>query len=269
MLGHNRLIQQIDDMILVQARFNCAKSNTLQPSNMTIKNRKILITGASRGIGRAIAETLIQEGATVIGIARDFSTWNELPKKLFPLQLDLTQLHMLPEQIKNLTQQHLDIDGIIFNAGEGRFGSLEEFSPKQICHLIDLNLTSQILLARELLPNMKRQKQGDLIFIGSEAALNGSRKGSVYCATKFALRGFAQSLREECSNSGIRSTIINPGMVKTGFFDTLSFEPGNAEENYILPQDAADAVLAILSARPGTCFDEINISPLKKVIKFK
>ncbi len=116
---------------------------------------------------------------------------------------------------------------------------------------------------------MKRQGQGNLVFIGSEAALSGSRKGAVYCATKFALRGFAQSLREECSNSGIRSTIVNPGMVKTGFFDNLSFEPGDAEENYILPQDVADAVLTILSARPGTCFDEINLSPLKKVIKFK
>ena len=236
---------------------------------MTLKDRKILITGASRGIGRAIAEMLIQEGATVIGIARDFSTWSEPPKQLFSLQLDLTRLDELPAEIKTLAGQHPDIDGIIFNAGEGRFGSLEEFSPKQIRHLIDLNLTSQILLARELLPGMKRRGAGDLIFIGSEAALSGSRKGALYCATKFALRGFAQSLREECSNSSIRSTIINPGMVKTGFFDNLSFEPGDAEENYILPQDVADAVLSVLSARPGTCFDEINLSPLKKVIKFK
>jgi len=236
---------------------------------MILKNRKILVTGASRGIGRAIAETLIQEGAAVIGIARDFSAWHEPPDQLLPLQLDLTQLNELPTEIKALAGQHPDIDGIIFNAGEGHFGSLEEFSTAQIRHLVDLNLTSQILLARELLPNMKRRGDGDLIFMGSEAALSGSRKGAVYCATKFALRGFAQSLREECSNSGIRSTTINPGMVKTGFFESLSFEPGDAEENYILPQDVADAVLTVLSARPGTCFDEINLSPLKKVIKFK
>ncbi len=236
---------------------------------MSAKKRKFIVTGASRGIGRVIAETLLQEGATVIGIARDFSQWDKPPEQLIPLQLDLSQLDKLPAQIKSTARQHPDIQGIIFNAGSGLFGSLEEHSPTQIRQLIDLNLTSQILLARELVPNMRRQKQGDLIFIGSEAALNGHRKGAIYCATKFALRGFAQSLREECSNSGIRSTIINPGMVKTSFFNHLSFKPGDAEENYILPQDIADAVLAVLSARPGTCFDEINLSPLKKVVTFK
>jgi len=227
-----------------------------------------MITGASRGIGRAISENLIEQGATVIGIARDFSSWHKQPKGLATIALDLSELDQLPKRIKTITKEHPDIDGIIFNAGFGRFGSLEEFSPKQIRDLVDLNLTSQILLARELLPAMKRQRRGDLIFIGSEAALSGRRKGAVYCATKFAIRGFAQSLREECSASGIRSTIINPGMVKTSFFDKLPFEPGEAQENYILPTDIAHAVVTILSARPGTCFDEINLSPQKKVVRF-
>ncbi len=236
---------------------------------MRLSQRTVVVTGASRGIGRAIAERLLQEGVSVIGIARHFDAWHNPPGRLLALPLDLAQLDELPARIQQITAQHPAIDGAIFSAGAGRFGSLEEFSPSQIRHLVDLNLTSQILLARGLLPGMKRQGRGDLIFIGSEAALSGSRRGALYCATKFALRGLAQSLREECSGSGVRSTIINPGMVKSSFFDPLSFEPGEAEENYILPQDIAETALAVLSARPGTCFDEINLSPLKRVIRFK
>jgi short-subunit dehydrogenase len=236
---------------------------------MLIKQRKLLITGASRGIGRAISERLMADGARVIGIARDFSHWADPPDTLAPYALDLGELDELPQRLKTIGQAHPDIDGIICCAGFGRFGSLEEFSPGQIRDLIDLNLTSQILLIREFLPRIKAAGQGDLIIMGSEAALAGGRRGAVYSATKFALRGFSQSLREECAGAGVKVTLINPGMVKTGFFDDLHFGPGEAEENYLLPGDVAEAVAMVLSARPGTCFDEINLSPLKKVVQFR
>lgn len=236
---------------------------------MSLKERKILVTGASRGMGRAVSENLLRQGVEVIGIARDFSTWTERPAAFQPITLDLSRLEELPEQAKAIAKRHPELDGVLFNAGHGRFGSLEEFSPDQIRQLIDLNLTSQILLARELLPGMKKRGRGNLIFMGSEAALSGHRKGAVYCATKFALRGLAQALREECSNSGIHVSIINPGMVKTDFFSELDFAPGEAEENYLLAEDIAGAVDMILSARPGTCVDEINLSPLKKVVQFR
>ena len=101
--------------------------------------------------------------------------------------------------------------------------------------------------------------------MGSEAGLRGSRRGSVYCASKFALRGFAQALREECAASGIRVTIINPGMVLTPFFDDLDFGPGPEPANYVLPEDIADLVTSILSTRSGTVFDEVDVSPLKRL----
>ena len=116
---------------------------------------------------------------------------------------------------------------------------------------------------------MKRQKRGDLIFIGSEAALAGGRKGAIYAASKFALRGLAQSLRQECATSGVRVALINPGMVQTPFYQGTHFTHGAAPENYIRPEDVAEAVLLILTARPETVFDEINLSPLKKVIHWK
>jgi NADP-dependent 3-hydroxy acid dehydrogenase YdfG len=116
---------------------------------------------------------------------------------------------------------------------------------------------------------MKKIRRGDLIIIGSEAALSGGRRGAVYSACKFALRGFAQSLRDECSNSGIRVCLINPGMVSTDFFKPLDFAPGTDSSQHLRPEDVAEAVRLVLKAHPGTVFDEINLNPLKQVIQFK
>ena len=114
---------------------------------------------------------------------------------------------------------------------------------------------------------MKKRAAGDIVFMGSESARSGGKRGAVYSAAKFGLRGLAQSLRQECAASGIRVSIINPGMVKTAFFDELDFQHGDEVDNYILPEDVASAVLTIIEARAGTVFDEINLSPQKKVIR--
>jgi len=134
---------------------------------------------------------------------------------------------------------------------------------------MDLNFTSQAYCARAIVPILKQKKRGDLIFIGSEAALEGSRNGTIYCAGKFALRGFTQALREECSSSNIRVSLINPGMVRTAFFDRLHFEPGAQESQSIQPDEIAELIAFLLKLRPGTNLAEINLSPLHKVIHFK
>ena len=83
------------------------------------------------------------------------------------------------------------------------------------------------------------------------------------------MRGFAQALRHECAAANVRITIVNPGMVRTKFFDSLKFEPGADPDNYIEPEDVASAVCGALSARGGTVVDEINLSPLKRVVRRK
>jgi len=185
------------------------------------------------------------------------------------VELDLSQLNELPQKIRQLQQMFPEIDAVVFSAGMGRFGSVEEFSYPQIEALMTINFTSQVFLTKALLPALKLKANSDLIFIGSEAALKGSRKGAIYCASKFALRGFTQALREECGNSNVRVCLINPGMVKTAFFEHLAFEPGDHESNTILPEDVAAAVSYILGSRAQIVIDEINLSPLNKVVKFK
>lgn len=230
--------------------------------------RNALITGASRGIGRAIAERLLNEHWRVIGTARDWASAEPVPGELIRTALDLSDLDALPQRLQALRKAHPEIDAVVLNAGMGRFGALEQFSPRQIRQLVDVNLTAQALLAREFLPMLKRRGSGDLVFMGSEAALQGGRNGAIYSATKFALRGLAQALREECGASGVRVSMVNPGMVDTEFFDDLGFRPGAAPDQHLEPQDVAEAVWLILSARPGAVIHEINLSPQKKVIDF-
>jgi short-subunit dehydrogenase len=236
---------------------------------MPIIRRTVLVTGASSGIGRAIAEKLLEQGHIVIGVSRDCEKFTRQMDNFSAIQLDLSQLNELPVKIQQLQQTFPDIDAVVFCAGIGRFGSLEEFSYIQIEALMNLNFTSQVYLTKALLPALKSKAGSDLIYIGSEAALKGSRKGSIYCASKFALRGFTQALREECGKSNVKVCLINPGMVKTAFFESLTFEPGDHDSNSISPEDVSTAVSYVLESRYQIVIDEINLSPLNKVVKFK
>lgn len=232
-------------------------------------NRTFLVTGASSGIGRAIANKLLSVGAQVVGVSRDCSQFTHAHPNFSGFTLDLSELKQLPTRTAELLKAYPQLDGVVFAAGAGQFGSLEEFSFVQIERLMNLNFTSNALLTRALLPRLKRQPLADLIYVGSEAALKGSRKGAVYCASKFALRGFTQALREECAKSGVRVSLINPGMVKTPFFERLNFEPGEEASQYITATDVAEAVQYILTSNVNIVLDEINLSPLNKVIRFK
>ena len=235
--------------------------------------RNLLVTGASRGIGFAITQALLASQHHVTGLARNFPSelTGELSAQAFfhAERIDLSDLSALPDTLKSLCQRYPTIDGLILNAGQGQFGSLEEFSYAQIKALIDLNFTAQAFICRAFLPMLKRRGGGDIVFIGSEAALWGGRRGAVYSASKAALRGFAQALREECGRANVRVCVINPGMVRTAFFDELAFQPGPDLTHAIHPETVAAAVVQVLNAPPGTVFDEINLSPLKKVLQFK
>ncbi len=228
-----------------------------------------LVTGATSGIGRAIAARLLREGWRIVGVGRDFANWSSASPRFVPVELDLADLERLPDRLRELAISCPDLDALVLAAGRGRFGSLEEFSYAEIRALLDLNFTSQVYVARAVLPALKRRRAGDVLIIGSEAALRGSRKGAVYCASKFALRGFAQALRDECAKSSVRVTLINPGMVATPFFDALDFAPGADDSQHLVADDIADAAVMVLHARPGCVFDEINLSPRNHVVRFK
>jgi len=231
--------------------------------------RTLLVTGASSGIGRAIANRLLKQGHTVIGTSRDCSQFKTSHLNFHPIEIDFSQLNLVVNLLKKLEKDYPLLDGVIFSAGYGKFGSIEQFSYAQIEQMMTVNFTSQAFITRALIPGLKRKAHSNLIYIGSEAALKGSRKGTVYCASKFALRGFTQALREECGSSSVRVSLINPGMVNTNFFTSLSFQPGDDETHALLAEDIAETVSYILDSSNNLVIDEINLNPANKVIKFK
>ena len=231
----------------------------------------VLITGASSGIGLAISKKLLQEGHTVIGLARDFKKCEFVHEHFQQVAIDLSDSaeieNRVPKLIKSLDQP---LRALVNNAGIGKMGYLEQLSVSDIRESVDTNFLSHVLVTKAALPLMKQQTcTSDVVFLGSEAALSGAQQGSIYCATKFALRGFAQSLRQECAKSSVRITLVNPGAVRSNFFDNLNFEPGDSPDNAIEPDDVAKVVSDVINMRAGTVVDEINLSPLKKVWQSK
>lgn len=229
--------------------------------------RTVMVTGSSSGIGRAISEHLLETGHRVVGLARDHDKFRPEENRYVPISVDLSQRKELMDTVQSVLQMHPEIDALVSNAGQGKFGALENFSPQQIESYFQLNLIAHALLSRAIVPHLKTRGGGDILFMGSESALRGAQRGTLYCAAKFALRGLAQSLRAECASRGVRVSLINPGMVRTPFFDDLDFEPGPEETHAIPPEEVARTVSLVLNAAPGTVFDEINLSPLKKVLR--
>lgn len=233
-----------------------------------IKGRKVLVTGSSDGIGRSITLSLLKSGAKVIGLARDHSKFNPETKNYIKYKTDFSNEEILLNTITKIIKDHKDLDCLVSNAGFGKFGSLETFSTKEINDFIFTNLTSHMILTNKILPHLKKIRKGNIIFIGSESALKGGKNGSLYSAAKFGLRGFSQSIREESCSKNIHVSLINPGMVRTSFFNNLDFMPGEDKSNAIEPDDIGKIIIEILSTRNGSVIEEINLSPLKKVIKF-
>ncbi|MCH2191695.1 MAG: SDR family oxidoreductase [Gammaproteobacteria bacterium] len=230
-------------------------------------NSKALVTGATKGIGLAVTKMLLKDGVEVNALGRDFSRFSEntladfVGDSLQQIQCDLSNLQALEKALTTLPR---DIGLLVLNAGFGRFGGLEQFSFAQIKEVVDTNLVSNLYLLKHYLPLMKANGGGDIVLVGSESALQGAKAGSVYCASKFAIRGLAQSIRAECANSNIRVNLVNPGPTDSQFFDQLNFAPMQGRDFVLDPEDVQQAIYAALQQPRHVVTEEINLQPMKR-----
>lgn len=217
-----------------------------------------LVTGASSGIGLAIARRLTAQGICVYGIGRTFD--ETIESELFtPIVCDMLNTGKLTETIKALKKK-VDFSIVIHNAGVGYFGPHEEQNPSKIHEMTCINLEVPMLLTNLLLRDIKASK-GLFVFISSVTALKSNTHGCAYGATKAGLTSFARSLFDEVRKYDVKVATIHPDMTQSDFYRNADFTASEDLQASLVPEDVADVVETILSQRDGLVIREITLTP--------
>ena len=228
---------------------------------MIIKNSNILITGGSSGIGKETAKQFIAKGAKVVITGRDETKLNKIATEIgaIPLHFDISILESISDKAHeaiNLLDGKLDV--LVNNAGIGVFPELGKITENDLHSVYNTNVFGLALLTQELLPIFKKQQSSNIINIGSTASLKGFARGSVYAASKFALRGMTQSWQSELRQDNIRVSLINPSEVTTAFSDDTRVERAE-ESNKLAPQNIAQTILSVVEMQNKSFVPEITI----------
>ncbi|PJJ59688.1 SDR family oxidoreductase [Hymenobacter chitinivorans] len=228
---------------------------------MNLTGKIAILTGVSKGIGRATAEALLAKGAIVAGWGR--TAPEGLTHERFQFfECDVRDEVAVQEAYVN-TRRELgaEIHVLVNNAGLGIAGDVDGFSSADWKLMFDTNVHGTFYCTRAVLPQMKLQQEGHIINISSIAGTTGIEKMAGYCATKFAVRGFSQSLYKEVRNDGIKVTCLYPGSTQTNFFDDIPGTEANA--SMMQPQDIADTIIYALETPFNFHLVDIEMRPLQ------
>ncbi len=184
--------------------------------------KTVLITGASSGIGKATAKTLINVGYTVYVAARRIEKMNDLQALgAIPIKMDITDEEDLQAAVKKIEEEQEGIDILVNNAGFGMYGAMEDTTLDDARYQFEVNLFGLARLTQLVLPYMRSQKRGKIINMSSMGGKMYTPLGSWYHATKHALEGWSDCLRIELAPFNIDVVIIEPGVIKTEFSDVM------------------------------------------------
>jgi short-subunit dehydrogenase len=194
---------------------------------MELAGQKALLTGATGGLGRAIAEALAARGAVLLLSARKRDALEAMAEGLpgeghRVLPSDLAE----PGAVEALVAEAGEVDVLIANAGVGGPGLLDDYTPEELSSALRVNLEVPMLMAQALAPGMVERRGGHLVFIASLNGKAGTPRTSLYCATKFGLRGFALALRTDLLPKGVGVSLVSPGFIRdAGMFADSGAKP--------------------------------------------
>jgi 3-oxoacyl-[acyl-carrier protein] reductase len=226
-----------------------------------------LVTGGSRGIGRAIAVRLASLGAAVAICGRDANALNEASAELAGLggrvffhAADVTRSSDVDALVAKTESALGPITILVNNAGIGVFGPAHEKTEEDWDRVLNTNLKSVFLVSRAVAPSMISRKSGDIINISSLAGVNAFKGGGLYCASKWGLQGLSACMAEDLRGHGIRVSTICPGSVATEFSGSGPKDPSKV----LSPEDIAHAVETIVMQGPKSFISQLQIRPLSK-----
>jgi 3-oxoacyl-[acyl-carrier protein] reductase len=232
-----------------------------------LEGKVALVTGASRGIGLAIARSLGRMGARLSLCARDAerleSAANELKGEgitVFAAPADVTRADQIASLVQGTEQTLGPVEILVNNAGIGYFGPVQEASEANWDAVLDTNLKSVFLISKAIAPGMILRRSGHIVNIASLAGKNAFANGGIYCASKWGLIGLTQCMAEDLRQYGIRVSAVCPGSVATEF----SPHAGKDTSKMLQAEDVAHAVEMILTQAPQSFISEVLLRPTQK-----
>lgn len=238
--------------------------NTLQPYNL--EGKVAVVTGASKGIGKAIVDSLADAGAKAVLAARTRDVVEQAAADLrdtgaeaIAVPTDVTDVNAVQNLIQQTVDTYQNIDILINNAGNGIFGTVEDFDPADWDSVINSNLKGVFLCAKYALPHLLANGGGQIINVLSVAAKVAFPASSAYCAAKAGALALTKVLAAEVRHQNIRVTAVLPGSVETPFWDDISQHPDF--EKMLKPEHVANTVLSVCQQPLGMVTEEIVVMP--------
>jgi len=233
---------------------------------MNLSGKVAIVTGATKGIGRSIAEALAREGVRVCISARNASEVEETVEALNKLDggkatgyvCDVRDHAQVKSLFERATAALGGVDILVNNAGIGIFAPVEEMAPEDFRAILETNLFGVFYCCREAIPLMKKRGGGYIINISSLAGANPHPRMAAYNASKFGLNGFSEALMQEVRHDGIKVSYIMPGSVNTEFGGDT---PGDQNSWQLQPVDIARVVIDLLHHDDRSLLSRVEIRP--------